>query len=134
MPKLVVFTTWQDANNVSVDNELGFYDGTTTTVLDLFPGSTGGIPNKSQPTAFVQLGNKLFFTAVSAADGNELWSWDGVAAPTEFKNINPGAAGAFDRPLDAFPTGPSFGKLPVVINNVMYFPANDGAGSELWRT
>jgi ELWxxDGT repeat protein len=24
--------------------------------------------------------------------------------------------------------------MPVVVNNVMYFPANDGSGSELWRT
>jgi ELWxxDGT repeat protein len=100
MTRLIAFTTWQNAANGFVDNELGLTDGTTTTVLDRWTGSTSGVPNKSQPTAFVQLGSKLFFTADSAAGGYELWSSDGTLAGTQqFLDIRPGTADAFQTQL-----------------------------------
>ena len=128
MPTFVVFTSWKDPSNVTTDNELGITDGTSTTILDIRTGEV----NSSVPTAFVQLGNKVFFQATNGTNGFELWSTDGTLGGTQmFLDINP--TGSAFQPGNSITDG--VGPLPLVIGNVMYFRATNGLdGVELWKT
>lgn len=87
--------------------------------------------NTTSPT-FGQLlfqGNKFFFMANTAAEGNELWISDGVdgtVAHTHIvKDINPGIEDGID---------PSNGSY-IYTSAGLYFPANNGSqGLELWKS
>lgn len=61
---------------------------TPTLVKDINPGAAN-----SSPRWFAQMGNRLFFAATDATNGNELWSTDGTAQGTVLvKDIWPGAS------------------------------------------
>src|SRR5262245_28168520 len=88
------------------------------TLLDIVPGSTS-----SQLANLTDVNGKLYFTAVDAAHGKELWTSNGTLAGTALvKDINPGNA----------PSDPS---SLVNFKGSLYFAANDGAnGKELWKS
>src|SRR5688572_12073110 len=87
-------------------------------VLDINAGSSN-----SSPGVLTVVGETLFFSAVDAVNGRELWKSDGTAAGTVLlADINPGSA-------NSTPT------LPTVMDDVLYFRATDGVnGVELWKS
>lgn len=80
---------------------------------------------------FVQFNGKLFFLLDDGTHGLELWATDGTASGTQMVvDINPSGNG-FDYVSTGNPANPSF----TVMNNKLYFKANDGVnGLELWVT
>ncbi|MEX0270554.1 Ig-like domain-containing protein [Leptolyngbyaceae cyanobacterium UHCC 1019] len=91
-------------------------DGTVTLVSTL--PSAG-----QQPTNLTAIGSRLFFTVDAGTAGNpdlQLWSSDGVSTATVVRNIN--AAGN-----DTVASLTNF-------NGSLYFTANDGTGSKVFRT
>ncbi|MFM1926791.1 MAG: hypothetical protein RLZ06_367, partial [Actinomycetota bacterium] len=68
---------------------------TTSQFADLYPGvqSGGSSGYSSSPANLTVFNNKLYFTATNPTYGQELWSTDGVAAPSVI-DIYPGAAGS----------------------------------------
>ena len=113
-------------------SELWESDGTTanTKLLKAFDGTTppsilAGIPFNLQTfsPAWFQ-GNKVFFTAETVAEGNELWITDGTAVNTKLvKDINPGSNGSVQ-------TGSYIYTVAA-----LYFAANTAAsGPELWKS
>jgi ELWxxDGT repeat protein len=106
-------------------NELWQSDGTaanTVNVADINPGGTT-IPNSSNPSNLMALGNTLFFAANDGATGAELWKTDGSAAGTALvKDIRTGANSS----------SPS---LLTVVGTTLYFTAADATtGNELWKS
>lgn len=106
--------------------ELWATDGTsggTFLVKDIYPGFNGNLPNGSGANNFIVYNNRLFFSAVDAAHGNELWSSDGTDAGTALvKDINPGVA---------------FGSCSgfIVHDGLLFFTAKDAVhGYELWKS
>lgn len=87
-------------------------------VKDIWPGSSGSIPNN-----FVAMNGLLFFTADDGVAGTELWKSDGTTAGTVLvRDVNPGPSGSFPNRLTN-------------CNGVLYFSANDGVnGTELWKS
>jgi ELWxxDGT repeat protein len=75
------------------------------------------------PTAFVQVGTTMFFTASGSTTGQELWKTDGTPSGTMLvKDIRSGG------------TGSGLNQLTNV-NGTLFFSANNGTnGSELWKT
>lgn len=78
------------------------------------------------PTQTLFQGNKFFFSASTAADGNELWISDGTLANTTMvKNINAGAADGIDLSYSSF----------TYTSTALFFPATNGTnGVELWKS
>ncbi|MEP7142598.1 MAG: T9SS type A sorting domain-containing protein [Ferruginibacter sp.] len=122
-------------------SELWQSDGTPAGTV-LFKAFTSSATN-SYPIIFVPFGtndgvklsenlfqgNKFFFTANTAAEGNELWISDGVDATASHthivRDINPGTGDGME-PAQISYTYTTAG---------LYFPANNGAnGSELWKS
>ena len=65
--------------------------------------------------------DKLLFTAWSLDAGMELWVSDGTFSGTYMlQDIHPGSSG-------------SFYVSPVIIDNAVYFSADDGDGEEIWK-
>lgn len=112
-------------------NELYVSDGTaegTQLLKDLYPGESNyGYANGSFPTNFVELNNKLYFTADDGKSGNELFVTDGTAEGTKLAvDITPGA----DENGNIQTSYPS---NLVEFNGKLYFSANDGVhGNELF--
>lgn len=79
------------------------------------------------PSEMVALNGKLYFSAYSTNQGRELWVTDGTTQGTYLlADIATGSVSSLD---DQFAT------KAAVMNNVLYFLANDGVhGTELWRT
>jgi len=77
--------------------------------------------NGIKKNPIVVAGGKLFFTAKTDANGDELWVSDGTTAGTKMvKDINPGSGSASPRFL-------------VEMDGKVYFQASDGTnGVELW--
>ncbi len=112
-------------------SELWKSDGTvagTFMVKDIYTGS-----NASSPTPFsnplytmVALGNDVYFAALGATGGRELYKTDGTAGGTSIvKDIYPGDFGAISVTAHK----------AAVYNGKLYFAANDGVnGIELWAT
>ena len=77
----------------------------------------------SDPTNLRNADGRLFFTADDGVSGPELWRSEGTDASTvKVRDIQPGPAGAYPRPV----TGLAGGLL---------FSANDGVnGFELWKS
>jgi ELWxxDGT repeat protein len=106
-------------------NELWVSDGTaegTQIVADIRSGVDNyGNEYGFGPDDFVELNNKLYFTANDGDNGNELWVSDGTEDGTQLiADIAPGSASSYAFGLTEFD-----GKL--------YFSANDGENGEaLW--
>lgn len=85
---------------------------------DLTGNAEGSFPNSITP-----VGDQIFFTARTAAAGNELWRSNGTPAGTvRVKDIRPGSAGSYPSSL-------------ANVNGTLYFSANDGVrGAELWKS
>lgn len=98
--------------------ELWSTDGTaagSALVADLEPG-----PASSSPRALTVIGDRLYFAACRQATGCEPWISDFTAAGTHpLADIAPGPASSDPR---SFTRSDPF----------VYFPADDGTGTELW--
>ena len=113
--------------------ELWVTDGTpqgTNLVKDINPGeSDDGFVNGSSPRDFIELNNKLYFSADNEENGRELWVTDGTPEGTNLvKDINPNVSNS----------GLAYGSDPsrfIEFDNKLYFAASDGEnGYELWVT
>ena len=84
-------------------------------MLDLEPGAASSIP-----ASLAAVGDRLYFQACRAATGCEPWVTDGSAAGTHLvADIAPGAASSSPE---------SF----TLSENLVFFAADDGTGTELW--
>lgn len=132
-PAKFIFTS---TNSTISRNQLWESDGTTagTKLFKAFDGVDVPLtlPNfNSSPTGNQTLfqGNKFFFTASTAAQGNELWISDGVdgtPAHTQIvKDINPGSTDGIDASNGSY----------IYTSTTFFFPANNGTnGLELFKT
>jgi len=125
-------TLFFGADDGSVGYELWKSDGTeagTVLVKDI-----NAAPGNSAPFDLVEMQHTLFFFANDGLHGIELWRSDGSEAGTALvRDINPGAASAFRECSTTIPH--LCPPLPVVLNNNLYFTADDGSGlAELWRS
>jgi trimeric autotransporter adhesin len=91
---------------------------TTHLVKDIFPGSTGALPQGLTAAAGI-----VYFAATDGVNGRELWRSDGTASGTyRVKDILKGSGGSNPSDLEN-------------VNGVVYFSANDGTnGYELWKS
>ncbi len=108
--------------------EIFITDGTkagTKIILDINPGIEGSIASNSTTSQIIN--GYVYFPAVTAKYGCELWRTDGTPANTTMvKDINPGTA-------DGITRDGSFDFY--LLNGYLYFPATtSGAGYELWRS
>src|SRR5262249_31439224 len=104
--------------------ELWRTDGTTpgtTLVKDIYAGI-----GSSSPSPIVNVGGKLFFTALDPASGRELWTSDGTTAGTALVlDANPGSGSGAAATTTAF----------VGMGGYLYYVGNDGVnGFEPWRS
>jgi ELWxxDGT repeat protein/VCBS repeat-containing protein len=117
-------------NLVNVNGTLYFFARDAATVK-LWRSNAGGtvtlvstLPSASQsPNNLVAIGSKLFFTVDVGSVGSpdlQLWSSDGISTAAVVKNIN--AAGN-----DTVASLTNF-------NGSLYFTANDGTGTKVFRT
>ncbi len=111
--------------------ELWMSDGTregTMMVENLHEGSFsneyGTYPYSSYPSSLTTVGGTLYFSALSAETGFELWKYEGAESGIELvRDIAPGDEGSLYDPV------------MVASNGFLYFTADDDdSGNELWRT
>lgn len=77
--------------------------------------------NNSMTSAFCVYNKRLFFKATTAAQGSELWAYDGFSAPVMIADLNAGTNDS--EPMNL-----------VVWDSVLYFSASDGlTGTELYK-
>jgi ELWxxDGT repeat protein len=92
-------------------------EGGTVMVKDIVPGASS-----SQPSNLKAVGSTLYFTATTPGEGWELWQSDGTDSGTVMvRDIRVGV------------TGSNPGWL-CDVGGTLFFQANDGTGSDLWRT
>ncbi len=118
------YQLWQSDGTPGGTQLFKDFDGTH--VPEIFLGYDIASPTFSQ---LLFQGNKFFFTASTAAEGNELWISDGVdgtAVHTHIvKDISPGVDDGID------PSNVSY----IYTTSALYFPANNGTqGLELWKS
>jgi ELWxxDGT repeat protein len=112
---------------VAMKNELDDYN-----VLITSDGTTAGTTRVRDFRGFFftilgAVNDRLLLGAMDEAHGHELWQTDGTAAGTVLvKDINPG-------PANASP-GDLYTPDVAILNDEMYFAANDGAGGALWKS
>ena len=96
-------------------------------VKDINPGSNNYGSYGSYPRYLTEFNDKLYFSAIDAENGEELWVSDGTTAGTQLvKDIYPGSN-------DYGSYGDSYPRNLVEFNNKLYFSANDNEnGRELW--
>jgi ELWxxDGT repeat protein len=82
------------------------------------------------PSDLTAVGNTLYFEAYDATNGNELWKSDGTANGTVMvKDINDGShLSRTPYSRDSNPYGLT------AIGNTLYFAADDGYDTELWKS
>jgi ELWxxDGT repeat protein len=108
------------------DEELWSFDPVTkqaSIVKDICSNICDGYSPGSFPQDLTVVGNTLYFTALDADHGRELWASDGSTAGTRLlADIYPGATNSW--PYNLTPAG-----------NWLYFSAQDPVhGCELWRS
>jgi len=99
------------------------YNSTNTfRVADVYRGTTGLLPNSSNPSEFIAIGTTLFFVATDGASGVEVWkSVPPYVEAIQAADIVKGKGSS--HPHDLF-----------VMGSTLYFMANDGVhGDELWK-
>ena len=90
---------------------------TTIEVADIWPGATG-----SNPNSHTVAGGYLFFEAITAAEGRELWLVDDNWVVDLVRDISPGTE-------DSYPYGLT------AVGDTLFFFADDGEhGRELWKS
>jgi len=95
-------------------------DGTAATTR-LIKGTDPVNENGYGPENFTVVGNWLYYSNWDSANGTELWRTDGTTANTTLvSDIYPGVAQSYPGNF-------------VVNGDALYFIANDGTGSKLWR-
>ncbi|MDJ0835952.1 MAG: hypothetical protein QNK37_05500 [Acidobacteriota bacterium] len=121
---LLLFT----AHTPEHGRELWRTDGTeagTQLVKDILPGSGSSqqaLPEEITESLFVEMGGFIYFAAMDAAHGHELWRTDGTEAGTTL------IADIFPGERSGSPAGLT------VMNGRLYFSAADAAGRELWTS
>jgi ELWxxDGT repeat protein len=113
------------ASNAASGRELWRSDGTaagTAQVQDIKASTRDAAPN-----GFVAVGDKVFFSADDETRGVELWATNAQTGETSIvKDIRPGSLGSLFL---------GYATMPVGVNGILYFRANDGThGEELWRS
>ncbi len=89
----------------------------------------------SEPLWITAVDGTLYFSAFHADYGRELWKSDGTAAGTLLvRDINPGSADANPRYAKSSTTDEKYMRQFCVIGGVLYFPADNGDGYELWKS
>ncbi|HSD14048.1 MAG TPA: ELWxxDGT repeat protein [Flavobacterium sp.] len=117
--------------NYELGKELFKSDGTesgTVLVKDVSTSYSGGLYDHNNYNRSIRVGNTVFFSAITEAEGRELWKTDGTDAGTVLvKDIG---SGQYLNGLEE-----NFGIQYAVLNDIAYFSANDGVnGRELWRS
>jgi ELWxxDGT repeat protein len=116
------------ANDGVSGRELWVSDGTTggtQLIKNINLGRNSyGTPRSSNPNDFVEVNNKLYFTANDRVNGRELWVTNGTENGTKLvADINPGSDSSVSSYSDSL----------TEFNNKLLFAANDGVnGRELW--
>lgn len=109
-------------NRDDVGSEPWVYDlatGTTSLLGDIESGPTG-----SAMQGLVVFDGKVFFSAATAATGNELWYTDGRSAPHPVGEVNPGPNNGVDA---------TYYSPPVAAGNRLFFRGTTAAaGMEPW--
>ena len=101
-------------------NTSGGAHGTASLVADINPGVDDGDADN-----LMVFNNALYFVADNGTNGEELWKYDGVNAPSMVADIYPGADNGVDN-------GAS--NILRVYDGALYFGADDGVyGEELWK-
>ncbi len=112
-----------DLDGIGGGMELWSYDGINppTMVADINPNLS-----YRAPRFFQVFNNKLYYRFDDGTSGEELWEYDGTNFPSMVYDINPG--------INSSTPSVSTSKHFAVLNNKLYFPANDGMnGTELWE-
>jgi trimeric autotransporter adhesin len=116
------------ATDATHGTELWRTNGTaegTTLVQDIYEGGTYGA-DSSNPYNLTALGGYIYFSAIGATNGRELWRTNG-STTTLVKDINTTIGSGGDES-----SSPSY---LTVLGDYLYFRADDGThGWELWRT
>lgn len=113
------------ASTEATGQELWCYDGSGLELHDILPGVAGSDPRpghrwRGASRPFHVYDGALYFSAVTADVGRELWRFDG-ATPTLAADIDPGP-------------GSSSPESFVEFEGALYFQAEHGlSGEELWR-
>lgn len=130
------YVFYRSSNSIN-GYEIWKTDGTeanTSMVKDIRVGSGSSI---SEYPLFMEFNGIFYFKADDGIHGEELWRSDGTAAGTYMvKEINPGSAHAFDGMSNIYQNSLTTlnEKGYAVLNGYMYFAANDGTDSSIWRT
>ena len=101
------------ANN-GTEIELWKYNGSTTTMIDVQPGTIG-----SNPTGLIALGSSLYFRANDGVHGSDLMKYDGTTLTAI--DINPGVLSSAAH------------NLTVVGTDIYMSARNETDGFELWK-
>ncbi|MEN7551091.1 ELWxxDGT repeat protein [Rapidithrix thailandica] len=87
----------------------------------------------SSPENFIEFNGLMFFIANSKSEGKEIWVSDGTKENTQvLKDVYPGPESSI---FDYFLSSPILEQISAVLNNKLYFIANDGQnGPQIWVT
>ncbi|MEJ6563092.1 MAG: hypothetical protein QNL85_05235, partial [Euryarchaeota archaeon] len=125
MEILVGDTLYFSANDGSSGKELWAHDtsnASTWRVADINSGTGSSIPG--QYGGGILVGDTIYFDAIDASSGHELWAHDTSNASTwRVADIRSGTGSSY----------PGYYGMAILVGDTLYFNANDGSsGYELW--